>query len=234
MQFWLEKWERLISRHTTPPVLQRRGLNPIWTEHEGHDCYKLHKKRWEETTRREGNEKSKFHFTEAIVRWQLLRCRTVEDEHHCLAGARGHRPPDRQLLLMPSRYPESSRSLPTFCSVWTCLPRLQTQLLGHWSRTKSLRQFGRSRRRLAQSGVLEIMSLYAAFAYNIRMLQIQFSKACQLKWCIMGGKRAAKKLLWQKLDRMTTKDIGKSPIKPQMLPSTYNALVITQNTLATS
>ncbi len=139
-------------------------------------------------TGREGNEKSKFHFTEASVRWQLLRCRTVEDEHHCLAGARGHGPPDRQLLLLPSRYPESSRSLPAFCSVWLCLPRLQTQLFGHWSRTKRLRQFSRSRRRLTQRGVLEIMSLYAAFACNVHMLQNTVQQGLSIKMMHYGWK----------------------------------------------
>ncbi len=43
------------------PVLQRRGLNPIWTENKGHDCYKLHRRG--EKRRREGKEMRKASFT---------------------------------------------------------------------------------------------------------------------------------------------------------------------------
>jgi len=119
--------------------------------------------------------KASFILTKAIVRWQLLRCRTVQDERHCLAGARGHRTADRRLLLLHSRYSKSTLSL---CqSVWPCLPRLQTQLFGHWSRTKRVGQFGRgsfdmSARLLNQRSKLEIMSLYAVFVccLSIKMM----------------------------------------------------------------
>lgn len=94
--------------------------------------------RWKEKRGRYGNEKRKFHFTMAIVRWQLLRCLTAEDKDRCLAGARGHGPTDSDhatLLL--------SWSLPTFCSVWLCLPRPPTEMLGHWGGTKGAGQFGK-------------------------------------------------------------------------------------------
>lgn len=168
-------------------------------------------------TGREGNEKSKFHFTKAVVRWQLLRCRTVKDEHHCLAGARGHGAADRQLLLLPSRYSESTHSLPTFCSVWPCLPRLQTQLLGHWSRTKRVGQFGRGRldvslRRLAQRSVLEIMSLYAVFVCNVCMLQTTVPLGLSIKMMHYGGEKKSYKNLIEWLLQVLKKSSNKLTI----------------------
>lgn len=154
-------------------------------------------------TGREGNEKSKFHFTEAIVRWQLLRCWTVEDEHHCLAGARGHGPPDRQLLLLPSRYPESSHSLPAFCSVCRVY--------------RGCRDTGVEQRNCTNlagaAGVLEIMSLYAAFMCNVHMLQNTVQQGLSIKMMHYGWKKLWKNV-WQKIP----------PLNPECYHLPSNAL----------
>lgn len=148
-------------------------------------------------TVRKEMRKASLIFTKAVVRWQLLRCRTVQDERHCLAGARGHRTADRHLLVLNSHYSESKHSQPTFWSVWSCLPRLQTQLLGHWSRTKRVGQFAgavlASTRRLDQKSVLEIMRLYAVFVCNVSMLQIKVPLGLSIKIMHYGGERVKKK-----------------------------------------
>lgn len=227
---WKERERRPISLHSPSSLLQFHGLNPIGYGARGSWQLQGTQKRWEETTVRKEMRKASLIFTKAVVRWQLLRCRTVQDERHCLARAHGHRAADRHLLVLNSHYSESTHSQPTFWSVWPCLPRLQTKLLGHWSRTKRVGQFGRgsfdvSTRRLDQSIVFEIMSLYAVFVCNVSMLQIKVPLGLSIKMMHYGGERVTKKSL--KLDWMTTKGSEKSSNKPQKLSFTMYQTVYT-------